>query len=335
LDLLPDAEDEAIIRAVAEYLAGALPVSRLHARPPQAFPAQVREEIGALGWYGLATPAELGGAGFSVLEEALLFREIGRGLGPVEVLAGALAASAAAAHGAEQLSQALMAGRRPVALAFAEPGGRLTADRFTGSLRLVGWTDADLALLAQPQGAALIALDRSGVEARPSLDKSTSLGVTAGGDHQVLVHAPGAELHLRGRLAAAAMLVGIAEAVLAMLVDYARIRSTFGRPIGAYQAVRHPCADMALRCEAARQQLFAAAVTLRDGQADVDLHIASAKLLAITAALKNVDANIQLHGGIGITEEHDAHLFLKRAHLAAQWFGGERELLDEIAGLAA
>ena len=113
---------------------------------------------------------------------------------------------------------------------------------------------------------------------------------------------------------------------------------TKGRALlGAYQAVRHPCADMAVRCEAARAQLYAAAVSRRDGRADAAAQIAAAKLLANAAAVKNADWNIQLHGGIAVTMEHDAHLYMKRANLLSRLFGADRVLLDGIldAKLAA
>jgi alkylation response protein AidB-like acyl-CoA dehydrogenase len=87
---------------------------------------------------------------------------------------------------------------------------------------------------------------------------------------------------------------------------------------------------MAVRCEVARCQLFLAAVCVRDGRHDADLQLDSAKLLANGAALHNVDWNIQLHGGIGVMDEHDAHLYMKRARLLSHCFGSDAVLLDRI-----
>jgi alkylation response protein AidB-like acyl-CoA dehydrogenase len=133
-----------------------------------------------------------------------------------------------------------------------------------------------------------------------------------------------------GELGTAAMLLGLAEAALSLIVEYAKIRETFGRKIGAYQAVRHPCADMALRAEAARCQLWYAAGALAEDRTDAALHLDAAKHLCNQAALMNADTNIQLHGGIGVTDEHNAHLLLKQALLLGKLFGGKRALLSRL-----
>src|SRR5262249_4734344 len=129
-----------------------------------------------------------------------------------------------------------------------------------------------------------------------------------------------------GQLGVAAMQVGVAETALALIVEYAKIRETFGRKIGTYQAVRHSCADMALRSEAARCQLWSAAAALKERRGDAEVHLDAAKHLANRAAVANADANIQLHGGIGVTDEHDAHVLLKHALLLARLFGDRRAL---------
>jgi alkylation response protein AidB-like acyl-CoA dehydrogenase len=126
------------------------------------------------------------------------------------------------------------------------------------------------------------------------------------------------------------MLIGLAEAALHLIVEYAKVRETFGRPIGSYQAVRHPCADMATRVEAARAQLWYAAAALKEGRAEAPVHLNAAKHLANQAAVANADACIQLHGGIGVTDEHDAHLLLKHALLLSRVFGSKRWLLAEL-----
>jgi alkylation response protein AidB-like acyl-CoA dehydrogenase len=133
-----------------------------------------------------------------------------------------------------------------------------------------------------------------------------------------------------GQLGTAAMLVGIAEASLDQIVDYAKVRETFGKKIGSWQAVRHPCADMAVRLEAARAQLWFAATAMKEGRGDAGVHLDAAKYLANQAALANADTNIQLHGGIGVTDEHHAHLYLKHALVLARLFGGRREVLGRL-----
>jgi len=121
-----------------------------------------------------------------------------------------------------------------------------------------------------------------------------------------------------------AMLVGVAEAVRDMAVAYAKIREQFGKPIGAFQAIKHRCADMAVRAEAAWAQTAMATLKLHSNQPDADFHAASAKLVGSIAALEGARANIQVHGAIGFTAESNAHLFLKRAHFLDQVGGAMR-----------
>jgi alkylation response protein AidB-like acyl-CoA dehydrogenase len=126
------------------------------------------------------------------------------------------------------------------------------------------------------------------------------------------------------------MLVGVAEQALDLIVEYAKVRETFRRKIGSYQAVRHPCADMAMRVEAARSQLWYAAASVKGGRGDARAHLTAAKHLANEAAAANADANIQLHGGVGVTDEHHAHLLLKRSLLLGRLFGSKRALLAQL-----
>ena len=126
------------------------------------------------------------------------------------------------------------------------------------------------------------------------------------------------------------MLVGLSEASLDLIVEYAKVRETFGRKIGSWQAVRHPCADMAVRLEAARAELWYAATAMKEGRSDADVHLDAAKHMANLAAMANADSNIQLHGGIGVTDEHNAHLLLKHALVLSRLFGSKRELLARL-----
>jgi alkylation response protein AidB-like acyl-CoA dehydrogenase len=171
----------------------------------------------------------------------------------------------------------------------------------------------------------------------PCLDKSIASARANLASCKVVATATDAAVRQAGTLLLAAMMVGMAEATCELIVEYAKIRETFGRAIGTYQAVRHPCAEMAVRCEEAKAQLYYAAVSLRDRAVDADLHVAAARVLAQNAALKNADACIQLHGGIGVTDDYDAHLFLKRANVLKHWFGTVKDDLRRVlaAPLAA
>jgi alkylation response protein AidB-like acyl-CoA dehydrogenase len=110
-----------------------------------------------------------------------------------------------------------------------------------------------------------------------------------------------------------------------MAVEYAKARQQFGKPIGSFQAIKHLCADMAIRAEAAACQVIFAALVQAEGHAGVDFHSVAAKLVAVEAALQNAAQNIQIHGAIGFTAEADAHLFIKRAHVLEQLWGDTRQ----------
>jgi alkylation response protein AidB-like acyl-CoA dehydrogenase len=126
-------------------------------------------------------------------------------------------------------------------------------------------------------------------------------------------------------------LAGVAEAARDMAVSYAATRVQFGQLIGAFQAVKHACADMAMRAEAAAAQTFYAALLVTAGNADTASDVASARLIAGKAALDNAKANIQVHGGMGFTQECDAHLYLKRAQLFSALNGSRARQLAQLA----
>ena len=138
----------------------------------------------------------------------------------------------------------------------------------------------------------------------------------------------------RSSLLIAAYLTGIAQGATTMAVGHAKVREQFGQPIGAFQAIKHQCADMATRAAAAEAQTFHAAVTFGHGLDDAS-EVAAARMIAGTAALANAKANIQIHGGMGFTAECDAHLLLKRAHLmtalGSRPAGERRRLLGQAS----
>lgn len=208
-----------------------------------------------------------------------------------------------------------------VSITLAMPDGK--------GLRLLGARDASLALLVNRSGAQLLPLTQLDASVRPSLDPSLSMRVIATAPVQVAEHA-NSNVWRMGELGVAAMLVGVAEAALDMSVEYAKICETFGRKIGSWQAVRHPCADMALRVEAARAQTWFAATAMKEDRTDAQVHLDAAKHLANQAALANTDTNIQLHGGIGVTDEHNAHLLLKHTLVLVKLFGARRALLTNL-----
>ena len=116
-----------------------------------------------------------------------------------------------------------------------------------------------------------------------------------------------------------------------MSVEYGKVRQQFGKPIGSFQAIKHRCADMAVRAEVARSAVTWAALAVRDGEPDAQFHVHVAKTLATNAALANTTDNVQNHGGMGYTWESDAHLYLKRARVLEHVFGSRVGHLDAIA----
>jgi alkylation response protein AidB-like acyl-CoA dehydrogenase len=314
--LAPDSDELSIVEAAGKFLADNTPTARLHGPGGEDMSAALRSMLGEFGWFGLAAPEAAGGSGLSAVEHALFFRELGRNVGPVDILAQSLAARVVQDAG---LRGAILAGEYGVALAVKDNGG----------LRLLGATDATYALQADPERAALLQIDGSGAAAIPSLDPATSMRRLEA-SAAVTAMSEGPDVWRMGQVGATAMLVGIAEAALDLIVEYAKVRETFGRPIGAYQAVRHACADMAVRVEAARAELWYAATALKEGRDEAATHLNAAKHLANQAGVANSDACIQLHGGIGVTEEHDAHLLLKHALLISRIFGSKRWLLGEL-----
>jgi alkylation response protein AidB-like acyl-CoA dehydrogenase len=134
-------------------------------------------------------------------------------------------------------------------------------------------------------------------------------------------------------VALAAEMCGGAQRVLEMTVEYAKLRETFGKPIGSYQGVKHKCADMLVEVENAKSLTYYAAWALDENQPDAPLAVAMAKAYASDASRKVANAGIQLHGGIGMTWEHDLHLYMKRAKASEVAFGDAAWHRERVAGL--
>lgn len=312
--LAPDGHEIEIAEAAKAFLADAMPIARLQGSAPEPT-ARLRLAVGEMGWFALSLAEDKAGSGLSPIEHALFFREVGRQCGPIEVLAQSLAVLL---DMDDNRRTDLVSGAVGVAI--------LVGD----GLRLLGPRDATYALDVSPSGARLLSVDDAALDERPSLDPATPMRTASGLPTRPVATTSGDFVWRMGQLGVASMLIGLAEAALEQIVAYAKVRETFGRKIGSYQAVRHPCADMALRVEAARSQLWYAATALKEGRGDAGVHLDAAKHLANQAAVANADTNIQLHGGIGVTEEHTAHLYLKHALVLTKLFGARRPLLASL-----
>jgi len=331
MNLLPTSDQQQIVDSVAAFMAEQMPVARyreLHLNTPSLSAEQLQQVVD-LGWFSLGLEEEHGGLGCSLVEEALLFREIGRHVGPLGILAGVLGARVAALAGQSEVVERILSGQARVAIAVATAESTTAAEP-NGQVLLLDAEQADFGLLVDDSGAALFELAGLSGRALASIEFHLPM-------HEVSLKHTGTVAFVatsqerlidRTRLLAAAMQVGGAEASRDMAVEYAKTREQFGRPIGSFQAIKHMCSDMAMRCEEAASQVFYASLCIRDGHSDGQLEVLSASYLATRAAQENSGSNIQIHGGMGMTAEVDAHHYLKRAHILDQIMGGASQQLD-------
>jgi alkylation response protein AidB-like acyl-CoA dehydrogenase len=327
-NLIASDDERMIAEAVREFLAAEQPLERLR---PGGRSRDASAELGKLGWFGVGLPEAVGGAGMGIVAEALVQRECGRVLLSPTVLATVLAGHVAWQAGDAEFAGEIAAGRLQVALAIEAEPARAGDDRSilafdaAAGATLLFWNDAGMGIF----GA-------HGWEAGQSercFDESLALrpGRLALDRPLLWVPVEVAPLAARAQLLLAAALVGLAEQACALAVDYAKVREQFGKPIGSFQAVKHRCADMAVRQRLAWYQTSLACLKLEAGAGDAGLQIASAKLLAVEAAHENGRACVQIHGGIGFQAECDAHWFLKRARVYDQAGGDMQQQLAIIA----
>ena len=303
----PSPDQLALASTIEESLVPLLPLSRLHASPMED--GRTWSSLDEIGIFGITASEEAGGSGLGAVEEALIAIALGRQLAAPSVLA-----TISAAHAAPTAGAAALKGRRIAA-------GLQRGDRAV----VVEDGAADLVLVRTPSGAGIYATGAAatGSAASRPLDRRLWLADLSECDlfGEPLARFDDSRL-LRLRLIDAAALSGIAATALDMAVSYARTREQFGRPIGSFQAIKHHCANMAISANCARDQVSFAAVAVDDQRADAALQVECALWVAGTAALENAGKNIQIHGGIGFSDEADPHLLLKRAQLLITLAGG-------------
>lgn len=337
MDLTLTSDQEQLLGSIVACLDGELPVSRLHEKENLREAAEVGRvrTLGELGWYRISLPEALGGAGLGLAEEALLFRELGRRLAPIASFTAVLAGQLAAKAGDAALAEDILSGERLVAFSVPEVPVEIGERDLEGVARLFSTAPTDFALLCTPTVAVLLDVSGAPSNARPCLDRTLTMRSADLAGARIVARLEGAETWNHGLVLLAATLTGQAEAARDLINAYAKVRTTFGRPIGAYQAVRHPIAEMAARCEQSRCLALYAALALDDKRPDAGSQASAARAIAQIAATRNDDSNIQLHGGIGVTDDLDAHLYLKRTTVYGNWFGGKQHvkaLLDAPLG---
>jgi len=319
-----------------------------------------------IGVAGLAIPERYGGAGAGPVETSIVLEELGRGLVPSPLLGSAvLAGQALLASGSDEACQRLLpgiaSGATVAALAWApraghwDPAEPAFAARqgtgadpawvLSGEAHHVLDGDTATALLAAaraPDGAGLFEVDPAhpavAREAVTTMDATRRLAVVVLDSAPGRCLGPGVRALARVRdlacIALAAEQVGAAQRALELTVAYTKTRVQFGRPIGSFQALQHRMADLHVLVESARSLCYAAALAAADTETDParrEMLAAAAKAHCSQALTWAAGQMIQLHGAIGITWEHDAHRYFKRAHGAGQLLGPPGEHVARIA----
>jgi len=305
--------------------------------------------MGQLGWLGLHLPEQYGGSGYGLSELVVVVEELGRAVAPGPFVPTVITSAVVAALGS------------PAQQADLLPG--LADGRTTGAVGL----DGELTLTPSPSGDGSVVDGDAGVVLGAGLADVLVLAV---GDDLVIVPSGASGLTIttpanvdptrragrvrlgstpvaatdliRGgrrravalaRTIVAAEAAGGAQECVDRASEYARERNQFGRPIGMFQAVKHHCANMAVAAEMATASVWDAARAAGDGE-EFELASAVASALALTGFVDNAQLNIQVHGGIGFTWEHDAHLLLRRAIALSAIFDPDRAAADvtELTG---
>ncbi len=331
------------------------------------------QKLAEQGWLGITYDEADGGSGLGLVDLVVLMEEIGRavmpGPYPATVLLGGAAIAAAGSPAARQeWLPKIAAGEAKATLAASEPNARwdaagitLSAHETRGGFALSGTKlfvpDAHLAdvlvvtarsrdgstmedgisLFLVPKGTAGVA-----VRLLPSVDETRKLCEVRFDNVVLPATALLGELHEgwpavagvidRAAVALSAEICGAAQRVLDMTVEYAKLRTAFGKPIGSYQGVKHKCADMLIEIENAKSLTYYAAWAV-EAEPDAAMAVSMAKAAASDAGRKVCAAGIQLHGGIGMTWEHDLQLYLKRAKASEIAFGDATWHRERVARL--
>lgn len=328
--LLPDEDERMIAEAAREFLSEQLPLERLRPHAVPADPAAAYRGMAELGWFGIGLPEDAGGTGLGLAAEMLVQRECARYLASPSVLATVLAGHVAHHAGHADAAQNFANGKYSAALSIDAAPDAPGEER---SVLAFDWHRSHPLLYWNAQGMGLFyAPDMATRHAQECIDDSVTMhaGRLALAGARLWVPAGTAPLSLRADVLLAAALGGLASHACDLAVGYAKLRDQFGKPIGAFQAVKHRCADMAVRQRLAWYQTCLAALKLEAGAADAPLQVASARLLAAEAAQENGRACIQIHGGIGFQAECDAHWFVKRAFVYDQAGGAMAEQARRI-----
>src|SRR6202050_2981915 len=328
-------EHRALAKTVSDFLSknGAVAANRalLTARTeelPEFWP-----DLAGLGWLGLAVPEEYGGSGFGLPEVVVVAEELGRAVAPGPFVPTVIASTALAAIAPDDMKAAWLPGLADGSLigAVALSGDiKVTDGIASGSAGVVlSGHLADVLLVGTGDDVVVIDCRGGGVTAEipANLDPARRAA-------RVALDAAAAQVLIGGRvvltdlarLIFAAEAAGVARECTESAAEYAKIRQQFGRPIAMFQAVKHHCANMLVASELATAAVWDAARAADGDQLSYTAAIAAT--LAVPSAAANAQLNIQVHGGIGFTWEHDAHLYLRRAAAVQALIDAEVAAID-------
>ena len=364
-------DEQTMLRdAAKDFVANAAPVAQLRALrdadDPTGFSRDLWKQFAEMGFTGILMPEADGGLGLGHVEAGVVLEEIGRNLSPSPFLTTAVAAVAALNGSAqrERWFPGILSGETVAALAIderAKHGDAIAtrAERSGNGFRLSGVKQfvahghvADLLLVAartagSPQDEAGVTLfavprDAAGLTADPQRLVDSSLaarmafdGVEVDAD-AVIGEVDGGRMVLNrllnaGRAGAAAEMLGVGGAAMDMTVGYLRERKQFGVPIGSFQALQHRAAHLYSELEVARAAVFKAQQLLDQGDEDAGNAVSVAKAMSGLASTLAVQEGVQMHGGIGMTDEYDIGFYMKRGRVLAEMFGDANFHADRLA----
>ena len=365
-------EEQELLRAeVRKFLDQNCPVEEVRklSETPEGFSRHLWERMAELGWVGLTLPEEHGGMGLGWVDLVVVLEETGRTLFPSPLLSTVLAATVIARSGAVAQKAAwlprLADGSAIAAVAFQE-AARLDPAGITleGSPDGAGFSlrgekilvsdaqSADVFVVAFRTGPApdaislaLVPREADGLSVEPhvTMDRTRRMGrvrfdgVAIARDALIGEVGAGWPLleHLLdcGAMAVTAEMVGVGEGALELTAAYARERIQFGEPIGRFQGVKHPLAEMFVDVESFKSLCYWAAWQLDEGAQEAPLAASRAKAMASDALARIGIDGVQLHGGVGYTAEYDIQLYLKRAKWSRPAFGDSDWHYERIARL--
>jgi alkylation response protein AidB-like acyl-CoA dehydrogenase len=325
-------EQQSIKDAARDFFSKRADLRAVRKAVEAGYDPEVWAAIQQLGWTGMALPEEFGGEGLGFVELAVVMEEAGYACLPAPFFSNTAAGIMLAHAGDDAQRRQWLPG-----IASGDARGAVGTISTDGSAIVADADDARVLVLVDGDRAALVARADAELEPVKAMDITRPYFRVRAAQTTPLNGDVAGALE-RVEIALSAELVGVAQRGLDMAVAYAQHRTQFGRPIGAYQAVSHRCAEMLLAVESARSATYYAAWTVAGEPQRLPLAASVAKVSAGKAGWDVTAASLQVHGGIGFTWEHDLHFFLKRAAAGARLFGSveaHRERVASLSGLGS